>query len=112
MAQWVHRLALCSYTLVFQDQHTLPKRNILSNLLLWLVWIYKQREQATITALRQNISLWEGVLVIDLPVRFTSSTAALDASLPVPPVGLVPAENTSRQCSSDIVDMANKKTFF
>ena len=28
--------SLCSYTVAFQDQHTLPKRNILSKLLLWL----------------------------------------------------------------------------
>ena len=29
--------SLCSYTVAFQDQQTLPKRNILSKLLLWLV---------------------------------------------------------------------------
>ena len=29
--------SFCSYTVAFQDQHTLPKRNILSQLLLWLV---------------------------------------------------------------------------
>ena len=28
--------SLCLYTVAFQDQHTLPKRNILSQLLLWL----------------------------------------------------------------------------
>ena len=68
---------LCVFA--FQDQHTLPKRNILSKLLLWLahmelpfstntpsqseifyIYIYID-EQSTIT---ENISLWEGVLVL------------------------------------------------
>ena len=68
---------LCVF--VFQDQYTLPKRNILSKLLLWLarmelpfstntpsqseifyIYIYID-EQSTIT---ENISLWEGVLVL------------------------------------------------
>ena len=40
------------HVMVFQDQHTLTKWNILSNCLL----IYKQRE---------NISLWEGVMVLE-----------------------------------------------
>ena len=86
------------YVLAFQDQHTLPKWNILSqssycrferifhfgrvcwswkansnnnsfseNISLWegvLVLKGQYIEQATITALRQNISLWEGVLVL------------------------------------------------
>ena len=39
------------YVLAFQDQHTLTKWNILSNCLL----IYQRRE---------NISLWEGVVVL------------------------------------------------
>ena len=30
-------IVACSYGVSFQDQHTLPKRNILSKLLLWLV---------------------------------------------------------------------------
>ena len=70
--------------LAFQDQHTLPKWNILGgcagperpiatitalrqNISLWegvLVLKGQYIEQATITALRQNISLWEGVLVL------------------------------------------------
>ena len=32
--------SLCSCTVAFQDQHTLPKRNILSKLLLWLCSVY------------------------------------------------------------------------
>ena len=47
------------YVLVFQDQHTIPKWNILSLL------IYEQ-------AIRQNISLWEGVLVLEVQYIHTS----------------------------------------
>ena len=45
-------LSACMYVLAFQDQHTLPKWNILSLL------VYEQ-------ANRQNISPWEGVLVLE-----------------------------------------------
>ena len=72
------------YVLVFQDQHTLPKWNIPSYQIqyiacslarLWAkrifhfgrvcwswktnTYIWAEREQATMTALRQNISLWQ-----------------------------------------------------
>ena len=70
--------------LAFQDQHTLPEYFTLGgcagserpiatitalrqNISLWegvLVLKGQYIEQATITALRQNISLWEGVLVL------------------------------------------------
>ena len=43
-------LLIYMYELDIQDKHTLPKWNILSKL------VYEQREQATITAIRQNIS--------------------------------------------------------
>ena len=69
------------YVLAFQDQHTLPKWNILSQSCYCCYWPFRtstpsqniftlggcagpERPIATITALRQNISLWEGVLVL------------------------------------------------
>ena len=83
------------YVLAFQDQHTLPKWNILSQSSYCSYWPFRtstpsqseifclkalivdlreyftlggcagpERPIATITALRQNISLWEGVLVL------------------------------------------------
>ena len=41
-----------------------------------------------------------------------SSIAALDASLPVPPNGLVPVENTSRRCSSNTVRLGKQENIF
>ena len=47
------------YVLAFQDQHTLPKWNILSNCFNSIGFFPCSYEQ------RENISLWEGVLVLE-----------------------------------------------
>ena len=46
------------YVLAFQDQHTLPKWNILSQSCYCCYWPFRTSTPS------QNISLWEGVLVL------------------------------------------------
>ena len=59
------------YVLAFQDQHTLPKWNILPQSCYCCYWPFRTSTPSQseifsqiIRALRQNISLWEGVLVL------------------------------------------------
>ena len=51
------------YVLAFQDQHTLPKWNILSQSCYCCYWPFRTSTPSQ-SELRQNISLWEGVLVL------------------------------------------------